>query len=444
MALLHGLLGLARDGAWPLRLHVAHLNHGIRGAEADADEEFVRRQAAGLSLPCTYERVDVPAEAARSGRSVEETARDCRYRFFERVCLQTDSRVVAVGHHADDNAETIVQRLFRGTGLHGLAGIRPSRRLSPNGDVRLVRPMLSMRRARIREFLEANGIAYRHDSTNDAVHATRNRIRHEILPLIERCINAQGVEALLRLADQAAGLDEYLRETAEKILETVVVDHDAGELILDAALLTRRRRILQTEVIRQALCRVGCTEGELNARHLTSVADLAADVGSGRSIDLPGGVSVAKSYTKLIIARADSTAAAAVVEVALGVPGRAHLPEQRLEIEASIEPAVEGVASRLKEIRPDGEEWLDWDAVTPPLAVRGRRCGDRFRPLGMPAEKKVAEFLLDEKVPQSQRERTAVLCDQKGPLWVIPFRIDHRARITENTRRILRLRLSRF
>jgi tRNA(Ile)-lysidine synthase len=443
MALLHGLRQLGKVHDWPIRLHVAHLNHGIRGAEANADERFVREQAEALGLPCSTERVDVPAEAGRRKVSIEEAARDCRYAFFQRVCLQIGSHVVAVAHHADDNAETIVQRFFRGTGLHGLAGIRSSRRLSPDSDVRLVRPMLNMRRSRIRAFLAAANVPYQHDSTNDALAATRNRIRHELIPLAEKCVNPQAVEALLRLSEQTAGLDEYLRETAERLLEAILVDSGEGELVLNAAALAKKRRLLQTEVIRLALLRMGCGEGELNYRHLSAAADLAAQADSGKSVDLPGGLRAEKSYTKLIISRAADTEAVTVLEVPLDVPGRATLPEQRLEIMASIEAAESDLPTRLRAVKPPEEEWLDWDALAGPLSVRGLRPGDRFCPLGMTAEKKVAEFLLDEKIPKSQRERVAVLCDQKGPIWVIPLRIDQRARVTEHTRRILRLRCAR-
>jgi len=443
MGLLHGLLRLGKSPDWPIRLHVAHLHHGIRGAEADADERFVREQAEALGLPCSAGRADVPAEARRRKVSIEEAARDCRYAFFQRVCLQTGSRVLAVAHHADDNAETIVQRFFRGTGLHGLAGIRPSRPLWPGSDIRLVRPMLYMRRIRVREFLAKAGIPFRHDSTNDVLTATRNRIRHEILPLVERRLNPQAIDAMLRLSEQAAGLDEYLRETAARLLETILVDRGEREIVLDAAALKKKRRLLQTEVVRLALLGLGAGEGDLNARHLTAVVDLAAQPASGKSVDLPGGLRAEKSYTKLILRRAADTEAVAILDLPLDVPGRAVLPELRLEITTDVETAESGAAVRLRETKPADEEWLDWDAVAPPLIVRRPRPGARFCPLGMTAEKKVAEFLLDEKIPKSQRERAAVLCDQKGPLWVIPLRIDQRARVTEQTQRVLRLRRRR-
>lgn len=443
MALLHGLFALGNDAAWLTRLHVAHLHHGIRGAEADADEALVREVSKRLGLACTCERVDVLAEAKDRGISVEEAARDCRHAFYERVCLLAGSRVVAVGHHADDNAETIVHRLFRGTGLHGLAGMRPSRRLSRSGAVRLVRPLLGVRRARIRTFIEACDVPFHHDATNDALTATRNRIRHQVIPLAEKAVNPQAVEALLRLAEQAAGLSGFLRETAERLLDAIVVDQDAERLTLDAAALTKRRRTLQTEVIRLALLRAGCREGALNGRHLAAVAELGARMSSGAAVNLPGGFRVERSYARLMIVKNRTPPPAAVAETLLDVPGRLVLSELQLEITAGVEPASPDVDARVRAVKPPDEEWLDWDAAAGPLFVRRPRPGDRFRPLGMPAAKKIAEFLAASKVPRPQRSRALVLCDQKGVLWVIPWRIDERARVTAETRRILRLRCSR-
>lgn len=443
IALLHGLVHLGRLEGWRLFLHVAHLHHGIRGAEADADEQFVRDTAASLHLPCTVERIDVPAEARRSGLSLEEAARFCRYLFFERVCRQINASVVAVGHNADDNAETVVQRLFRGTALRGLAGMRPRRPLSPSSNIYLARPMLNLRREAIRAFLTKQGIACREDSTNDAAKATRNRIRRELMPLIESIINPQAVDAIQRLAEHAAALHDHLEETAQRMLASLIVHEGDGEVVLDAAALTKKRWIVQTEVIRQAVHMLTPHEQSLSFRHLSAVAELAADTASGKSLDLPGGIRASKSYNKLVLARSHAGAAVESVELPLTVPGQTVLVPYGLELEATVE-TLEGPASEAIQTRkPPNEEWLDWDVIAPPLVVRGRRPGDRFWPLGMSADKRLAEFLLDHKVPKEERDRVAVLCDQKGPLWVIPLRIDQRARLTERTRRVLRLRCRR-
>lgn len=443
IALLHGLVALSRLDGWQFRLHVAHLHHGIRGAEADGDETFVRETAASLRLPSTMERVDVPDEARRSQMTLEEAARFCRYTFLERVCRLTEAGAVAVAHHADDNAETVIQRLFRGTALRGLAGMRPKRPLSSSSNVQLVRPMLNFRRDDIRAFLQRENIAFREDSTNEATKATRNRIRHEILPLIERTINPQVVEALQRLSEHAAGLHDHLNETAVRLLASLIVHEDESEVVLDASGLTKKRWIVQTEAIRLAYHKLTPHERDLTFRHLSAVADLAADSGSGRSIDLPGGIRAIKSYNKLVLARPHENDVEESVELPLSVPGQTVLVQFGLEIEAKLETLETPPGGDLHAGKPADEEWLDWDAVVPPLAVRGRRRGDRFWPLGMPADKRLAEFLLDNKVPKEERDRVAILCDQKGPLWVIPLRIDQRARLTERTRRVLRLRQRR-
>ncbi|MBN1489234.1 MAG: tRNA lysidine(34) synthetase TilS [Phycisphaerae bacterium] len=440
MALLHGLFRLRTEGGQAPALHVAHLNHGIRGEDADTDEQFVRQQAEALRLPCTTQRMDVPAWAAQTGTSIEEAARSARYAFLERVCRAADASAVAVGHHADDQAETLLHRLLRGTALRGLAGMRPSRLLSADSTIRLVRPLLALRRGQILDFLHGEHIAYRHDCTNDGTQTTRNRIRHELLPLAEAIVNPQAVDALSRLAEQAAGLDAYLRETAERMLETLIVHAGDGEIVLDAGELVRKRTILQTEVVRQAVLQLIPQEGPLTYHHLAAAAELAGQSDSGKSIDLPGRLRITKSYGKLVIALGQDEPDAAVMEASVSVPGRTDLPECGLEIETSIEPIGDrSIAERLAHKPPD-EEWLDWGTVAPPLCVRPCRPGDRFQPLGMATEKRIAGFLLDEKIPKAERGRIVILCDRKGPLWLIPLRIDQRARITERTKQVLRIR----
>jgi len=440
MALLHALDRLRRRERPAMSLHVAHLNHAIRGAEADEDERFVRDQAKALALPCTSERTDVPACAARWKLSIEEAARECRYAFFERVCLRTGARTLAVAHHADDNVETIVHRFFRGTGWRGLAGIRPCRPLTPESHIRLVRPLLGVRRRQILDFLAAEGVAFRQDATNDAAVAARNRIRNELLPLAAGIANPQAAEAVLRLAEQAAGLDEYLRQTAERLLETVIIDRSPEALVLNTAPILRKRRVLQTEVLRRAVVSLTGVEQDLGHRHLSALADLVAAGQSGRSLDLPGRVRATLSYGRLSLARRADDEPDEEFEIALAVPGRTSLPGLRLLIEASVEDLAPRQAHEVAAVRPDDEEWLDWDVLAPPLVVRSRRAGERFRPLGLGVEKRIAEFLLDEKIPRSVRDRVAVLADRNGVAWVIPVRIDDRARITPATRRILRLR----
>jgi tRNA(Ile)-lysidine synthase len=446
-ALLHLLVELNqtaewhREGGLPLRLHVAHLDHRLRGDESEQDAAFVQAAADSLSLPCTIDRRDLQAIAGPQAGSVEEVARRDRYAFFERVCLQVGARVVAVGHHADDNAETILHRVLRGTGVRGLAGIPRSRVLSADSDIRLIRPLLSFTRADLRTYLADAGIAFREDASNASNEPMRNRIRNILLPRIEAEVNPQVREALTRLGEQAQWLQEFLQETVERTFESLIVSKTDQVLVLNADALARKSRIVQAELIRQAYVSFGMGEQDLSFFHLAAALELIGDPTSGKQAQLPGGMSVEKRYHQLIFSLPSDEAREAVAEeIAVHLPGRTLLPVHRLEIECSEQEVSAEDIPRLRREANRFDEYVDREAVRGPLVVRGRRPGERFCPLGAPGSKKLADFLADAKVDPKDRDRVAVLCDQLGPIWVIGHRIDDRVKLTGLTRRVLHLR----
>ncbi len=446
VGLLRLFVGLARRDDWKLRLHVVHVNHQLRGAEAEDDASFVEALCRDLNVPCTVESIDVARRAEDEGGSVEEVGRHSRLEAFERVCLRTGIRTVALGHHADDNAETVLHRIFRGTGLRGLVGIRPIRPLRPGSDVRLVRPLLGFRRAEIIAYLDENGFACRHDASNADPAYTRNRIRHELLPLLRERFNPQVEEALLRLADQARGMQAYLTETSERMLEAVVVECDDRQLVLHCPSLVRKPRVIQTELIRRAILRMGLPEGELSYAHLNAVADLASGTEGSKTVHLPAGLRISRRYGRLVFERAESSPPVAmhVSEMRVATEGVTRLAAFGLEIAAERLPADPAtIVAHLGRSGERGtfrfEEWLDADAVRPPLIARSRRPGDRFLPLGMSDMKKISDFLIDEKIDAARRQHVVLLFDQLGPIWVVPLRIDDRVRLTRATKNILKL-----
>lgn len=446
VALLHLLHSLKSQEGWSLQLHVAHMNHQLRGAESDADAAFVERLAKSLGLPVTLESVDVRARAKERGGSLELVGRQCRFEFLERLCLKLGWHTVAMAHHADDNAETILHRIIRGTGLRGLGGIRIVRSLRPGSDIRIIRPLLPFRRAQIEDYLAQKGLESRLDATNHSSEFTRNRLRNIILPLLREKFNPQVDEALLRLAEQARGADAYLSETSERQLESLVVSHDTSQLTLHAQLLARKPRVIQTQVIRHALLRLGVGEAELTYGHLEAVANLAAGREGNKTLDLPGGLRVARRYSRLVFeTQSGAPVEPTAEEMRVSMNGVTLLPAFGMEIAAElIEADEETVAAHIRRQAGRGqtnyEEWLDAGQVTPPLVARPRRPGDRFLPLGMTGMKKLSDFFIDEKIDPQLRDRAVVLCDQLGPVWVAPFRIDDRVRLHRGTRQILRLR----
>jgi len=455
MALLHALVDLNNECGYALSLHIAHLDHQLRGIESEKDAGFVQAAADGLELPCTIERLDVASLAEEGKGSIEEIARRERYAFLERVCLKTGARVIAVGHQRDDDAETILHRIVRGTGLRGLAGIPRCRVVHEGSNIRLIRPLLRHDRRTLLAYLSEAGVPHREDRTNQDSSMMRNRIRNVVLPMLENEVNPQVCEALLRLGEQARWLEDYFRETVQRTLETLIISHTDQELTLNAAALSKKSRIVQTELIRRAVASFQLGEQDLGFAQMVAVLDLAADPGSGKQAHLPGGMTVTKRYNRLIFSMpTDEPRETIAAQIAVHVPGRTLLPIRRMEINCEVSEVDPKTLSQWRQrqhaaslCQPASvrggkrifEEWVDYECVHLPLVVRTRSPGDRFWPLGAPGSKKLSEFLTDGKVDPQERERVAVLCDQLGPIWVIGHRIDERVKLTPHTRQVLRL-----
>ncbi len=443
-ALVHALRAVSQKHDLDWALHVAHLNHGLRPDEADGDEAFVRELAASLQLPCTCERIDVHGLIEREGGSTEEVARRVRYEFLERVALQTASKRVAVGHHADDDAETILHRICRGTGLRGLAGMQPERPIQNGSRITLVRPFLHFPRNRIEEVCRAEGIAYRVDSSNAQPIYTRGKIRNLVMPMLAEQLNPNVGEALIRLAEQARWYSVYLEDAAARTYDALVISESQRRIELNNHALRSKQRIIQAEVVRRTIGQISAGQRDLGFAHIDDVLRLAADLPSGKELHLPAGIVVRKVYDRLVFeARAQQETHEEIAPVFLSCPGQTALPALQASLTAEVCDVSTDKIAELRTNRDPHEEWLDFERLQLPLYVRGRRAGDRFWPLGAPGSKTLGEFFSDEKVDPSLRAQTGVVCDQSGPAWVMPLRIDERVKLRPTSRRALRLVLTR-
>ncbi|HET9369888.1 MAG TPA: tRNA lysidine(34) synthetase TilS [Vicinamibacterales bacterium] len=426
VALLRLLVDAARDRSWSVA-GVVHVNHGLRAAAAE-DEAFVRELAASLALPIEVCRVDVTTAARAARRSVEATARDLRYGCFEDARRRLGATLVATGHTLDDQAETVLLRLLRGAGSRGLGGVRVRR-----GAV--VRPLLECRRADLRVWLEAIGQPFVEDGSNADVAIARNRIRHEVLPVLER--HAPGaVRALARCAALAADDETFLSELAIQLAaSTVLVNRQPGEpLTLEATALGGAPAPLARRIVRDAAEQVSDGRAAWSAEHVEAVLRLArADKPRGH-LDLPG-ISVERAADAVLFRAAkrldvaDEAAGTDGFEVALPVPGRAEIPGDRGAIVARRVSGDEAAAPMPQ--ANDARACLNAAAVTPPLTVRSRRPGDRFRPLGAPGSRKLQDVFVDRRVPRSERDRVPVVSDATGRiLWVAGVAVAEECRVT--------------
>lgn len=297
VALLLAMIAI-RDDAAPIV--IAHLNHMLRGQESDADEEFVRRLHAALSsqmgqLELRCERIDIAERAKDEKGNRESIARRERYAWLGRVAAEAGASFVATGHTADDQAETLLHRLLRGTGLQGLRGIAARRPLT--GGVELVRPLLRVRRADVLAFLQERGQTFRQDSSNFDLAMTRNRIRHELLPLLTRDYNPAVVRILGHLAEQADDVHGTLEQLATQLLGEAELPRAGRRLIFNRGRLASAPRHLVREAVRAAWSREGWPQGEMGFADWDRVASVA--LGESPAVDLPGGI-VARAQGRVV------------------------------------------------------------------------------------------------------------------------------------------------
>ena len=450
VALLEVLRQLAAEPGRAWDLSVAHLNHRLR-PDSDADADFVRDLARRHGLPCVVESVDVAAVAADRAMSTETAARAVRYEFLAQSALRLGATAVATGHHADDNVETILQRIVRGTHLRGLRGIPARRELAQVPGVQLIRPLLAARRDQIEQFCVRRGLAWRTDSTNADTAHRRNFIRHELLPLMRDRMNPRVDDALLRLAGAAGQTEDHLAEAGQSLLDHARrASKDPGRLTLDAARLAEAPTVQRCYALRAALEALGAPMGELSAGQLADLAALPAEPPPA-AITLPGDILARREADELLLEPAAGPAETPSWHIRLPVgPGAAGeaggtfrgepvtLPDGRTVRCEQLPFDAAALAAHRANPRP-GTELLDADYVRGPLTLRPRRPGDAFVPLGAPGRQTVSDFLTNAKLPAARRREVFVIADEEGIIYLAPLRIADHTRIRETTRRVLRI-----
>ncbi len=439
-ALLYVMSALQAAGVIRAELLCAHINHQLRGAEADGDEEFVAAQAESLKLAVTTRRIDVRGFARDRKMSIETAARVLRLEELVDIAKANNCAWVATGHQKNDNAETVLQRLRRGTGIRGLGGIWPVR--SFGDGISFVRPLLCVSRGEIVEYLKGRGLQWREDRTNVNCTYRRNYIRHRLLPELQRDCSGCIVEELSELAESSRKFYSLVCERAKKVWEGLA-DFSGGILKLDLEVFRREAAAVKVELVRRGLTAVGSGEGDLTQRHYGRILQLAEQNESGKRIELPGGFVVQREYGKLIFKRAGANLKTEEqIDKSMQVKIRGRVKFGRYLIEAVVLEAGECDIERFRAEKNEFVEWFDFEKVKEPLVVRYRQAGDRFTPLGLGEEKKVGKFLTAARVPQKVREKVLVVADSKRIIWVWPVRISEQVKLTNQTRKVLQLQIT--
>ena len=447
-ALLYVMQALKGEGIFGAELFCAHVNHQLRGQEADLDEAFVLTQAAAMNVPAVARRVDVRGFARRNKLSIETAARQLRMAALAEIARENHCDLIATAHQKNDNAETLVQRLSRGTAFRGLGGISPMR-VFPDA-VPFVRPLLMVTRHEILEYLRERNVPWRQDRTNADCTYRRNYIRHQLLPALQRGCKGNIVEQLSELAQRAYSLQNLISHRADQLWPEVA-DCTGEQVTLDAKRFAAKPPALQIELVRRSLTGIGSGEQRITLRHYEGILRLAQrDVTAGQ-IELPGGFIVRREYGSLTVMRPGREAPheqRAGGPVQLEIPGRTRFGEYVMEATVcamDLKSEISDLKFEIQDLksRPFGSaERFDLDKVKLPLHVRPRLAGDRFVPLGLTKEKKLGKFLTDQRVPHDVRSRVLVVSDSEKILWVWPVRISEQAKVSPDTRRLLQLRIT--
>ena len=401
-----------------ISLYVLHINHMIRGEEADQDAAFVKKICTKFKVPHRVINVDVPALAEREGLSEEEAGRYVRYDEFSKYAYEVGATKIAVAHNSNDNAETVLMNLARGTGIKGLGGIPPKREMEDaNGNVvEVIRPILCLSRKEIEYYLKENEIEYRNDSTNDSTDYTRNKIRLEIMPLLEN-INDNAMQNITNASNELADTSDYIEKDVDEAYEEFVTEEDGKLFLSDESFAIDP--IVLTGVIRKMIENIAGKLKDITRIHVGDVVSLS-EKQVGKKIDLPYSIVAEREYEGISM---------------FSESNETESETKNKEVIISFEEDDFDRTS-IEELKYT--KWLDYDKIDD-VVVRTRQKGDYIVIDGDGATKKLKKYFIDEKIPRRERDEVLLVADGNHILWVVGYRISEDVKVTPDTKKVVKL-----
>lgn len=444
IALLHILHTLSP--ALKIKLGIAHFNHMLRDGASEKDALFVENTAVDFGLPFFSERKNVHKYRREKKMSVEEAARHFRYHFFFKIAKKSNFNKIALGHHMDDNAELILMYLLRGSGALGSSGIPAVR------DEIIVRPLITSTKTQILEFITSNDLKVVVDQSNKDTRYLRNSIRHQLIPLLKSSYNPNIVETLNRFGSIIKSEDKWFEENVAPLYENAVSSQDDDRITFLVSYLRERHISEKRRIIRKGIKVIKGDLKRISYDHIDSVISLLEAQKNLKRLDLPGQIRIVRNYDALIIAKEKQ-------------PLRT-INKKKFSKEAPIfnyEVFKEKYATRTIGIKESGvllkfsqhtkmnlttiyntgkkAALLDLDKLLLPIFIRNISPGDRFSPLGVHGTQKVCKYFKDRKIPLHQRLKCPIVMSKDKVIWVAGYQIDDSVKVTESTRKILKIEL---
>lgn len=426
MALLYVLLEIRQE--LDFNIHIVHINHGVRGVEADLDQLFVRRKSAELSLPYYTKNVDMVKYGKENGISAEEAGRELRYGFFRQVLSKVGKGKIAVAQNKNDQAETLLMRFLRGTGVDGLKGME-----FMIEDI--IRPILGISRNEIENYIKINGIDTVLDKTNLMPIYTRNKIRLELIPYIEENFNPNIINTLWRTSTISSMDSNFLEKYSKERYTNIVIKEDKGYVSLNSEKFLNEDRSIQQRIIRNAILKTNGSLQGFSEIQISSVLNMFLSEETGKEYHLSNYIIAKTSYGRLIFEKHKNNIDRDFL-YDLEMEGVTDLKE----LESSIELRIltrEDFSNLSKE---KNIQYFDFDIVRGKLSLRNRKPGDKFIPFGMKGTKKIKDYFIDEKIPKDLRDEIPLIVDEENILWVVGYRTNEIYKVTEETKNILEIK----
>jgi len=420
-----------------LNLIAVHVNHGLRGTEAQHDQSFVEELCKDWGIPLKTYFVNIKVLSKKMGVSEEEAGREARYRIFKKVLKNTGYDYIAVAHNRDDQAETVMLNILRGTGLDGLCGM-----VMKQGEI--IRPLLNISRRQIIEYLESNKLSYCTDSSNKSSEYTRNRVRNELFPEIRRLFGIDPVNQLYRLSI-LVGEDKDLLEQVTRNSYDAVVLEDEDDVVLSATGLRTLSNAVVKRIIRMAWEKINKSKKNLESVHVDQIITLCQNNRTGKKVKLKNGIEVLLSYDRLIFKKAGKKYVKPY-SYSVNMEGFTEVKELNAVLEARILNNNE--ISQLGDFSLVNEtsliQFFDLDKLNDNIVIRSRLDGDRIRPYKSNGEKKLKKFFIDQKVPGEKRDTIPLVALGNKIVWIVGMRTSEDFRARKDSKKILMLSWSKL
>jgi len=430
MVLLHLLNAFRQE--FDLFLIVAHIHHGLRPVESEKEAELVQKESVRLGLPFEYGQFNVKEFRESEGFSMQDAARRIRFQFFHNLLKKYGGGKIALGHNADDQVETVLLRLLRGSGLKGLKGMLPIR------EKRVIRPLLEVWKEEIEGFARENSISYLTDSSNLKGDYLRNRLRLKLIPLIEQDYQPGFRRTIIKTSTLLREENDFMEKEAGEAYQKIAYE-EGGEITFKFSAYQSLHKAIQWRVIQKVLERMEdglkIDEGEWSDVNL--IYRRLRQTPASLLLELSHGLCLEKRYDRVLL-RKERLRTIPPFEVDLNVPGRTYIRE--IEREVVVEEREWDSSKSIDESQ--NVAFLDYERLHLPLRMRNFRPGDRFQPLGAKGTQKLKDFFIDHKIPKYERPSIPLLISGEMIAWIVGYRIDERVKITSETKRVLRIEVN--